>query len=97
MNADAILNQIVTLVTPTLHKTRRNAVIACVKSLMYGADGSVTSIGRGIRSKAYEKHNIKRADRLLSNQRLLSELPLIYKALCRWLGTVSSEPVIHVD
>lgn len=97
MNADTILNQIVTFVTPTLHKTRRNAVLACIKSLMHGADGSVTSIGRGIHSKAYEKHNIKRADRLLSNQHLLSELPLIYRALCQWLGSISSTPVIHID
>ncbi|WP_448547727.1 IS4 family transposase [Thalassotalea fusca] len=72
-------------------------MIACIKSLMYGADASVTSIGRGIQTNAYEKHNIKRADRLLSNQRLLSELPLIYKALCQWLGLISSEPIIHVD
>lgn len=97
MNADTILNQIVTFVTPTLHKTRRNAVLACIKSLMCGADASVTSIGRGIQTNAYEKHNIKRADRLLSNQRLLSELPLIYGAICQWLGAISPEPIIHID
>jgi len=97
MNADTILNQIVTFVTPTTHKTRRNAVIACIRSLMHGSKGSVTSIGRGIDSHAYEKHQIKRADRLLSNRHLLTELPTIYKAICHWLGLLSAQPVIQVD
>jgi hypothetical protein len=97
MNADSILNHIVTLVTPSIHRTRRTAVKACIRSLMQGANGSVTSIGRGICSTAYEKHNIKRADRLLFNPLLLEELPLIYRALCQWLGLLSSQPIIHVD
>lgn len=97
MNADSILNYIVNLVTPTIHKSRRKAVIACVKSLMYGAQGNVTSIGRGIHSNAYEKHNIKRADRLLSNSQLLRELPSIYKAICNWLGKAATSPIIHID
>ena len=97
MNAETILDHIMALVTPSIHKTRRAAVKACIKSLMHGASGSVTNIGRGIHSSAYEKHNIKRADRLLSNTHLQSELPLIYSSMCKLVENVSSTPIIHID
>jgi len=73
MNALAIVNKVVTLVSYNMHKTRLNAVTACVKSLLNGSAATVTSIGRGISTQAYEKHRIKRADRLLSNSHLLSD------------------------
>ena len=81
MNALSIVNKVVSLVSYKMHKTRLNAVTACVKSLLNGSAATVTSIGRGINTKAFEKHRIKRADRLLSNQNLLSETPLIYSSI----------------
>ena len=72
MNVLTIVNKVVTLVSYNMHKTRLNAVTACVKSLLNGSAATVTSIGRGINAKAFEKHRIKRADRLLSNPHLLS-------------------------
>ncbi|MFD3397798.1 transposase, partial [Alteromonas macleodii] len=62
MNALSIVNKVVSLVSYKMHKTRRNAVTACVKSLLNGSAATVTSIGRGIKTKAFEKHRIKRAD-----------------------------------
>ena len=56
MNALSIVNKVVSLVSYKMHKARRNAVTACVKSLLYGSAATVTSIGRGISAKAYEKH-----------------------------------------
>lgn len=96
MNARTILTNIVSLVSYKMHKRRRDAVVACVRSLMSGSAASVTSIGRGIRGKAFEKHRIKRADRLLSNGNLQSEAPFIYAALCQ-LFCSSKYPVISVD
>jgi len=58
---------------------------------------SVTGMGRGIDSKAYEKHNIKRADRLCSNPHLLIESDYIYTAICYLFGRISSCPIILVD
>ena len=96
MNVRAILTNIVSFVTPKMHATRQKAVIDCVQSLANGSAATVTSIGRGIHSNAYEKHNIKRADRLLSNTHLLLEKTLIYGAVCRLFCT-AKHPTISID
>jgi hypothetical protein len=96
MNAHTILTKIVSLVSFNMHKARQKALIACVKSLTNGSAASVTSMGRGIRSRAFEKHRIKRADRLLSNPNLLRETPKLYAAIC-FLFCRSKRPVISVD
>ena len=97
MNALSIVNKVVSLVSYKMHKTRRNAVTACVKSLLNGSAATVTSIGRGIETKAFEKHRIKRADRLLSNPHLLSETPFIYASICQLFCGSTSRPVISID
>ena len=51
MNALSIVNKVVTLVSYNMHKTRLNAITACVKSLLNGSAATVTSIGRGIKTK----------------------------------------------
>ena len=79
-----------------MHKTRRSALIACVQSLPQGSAATVTSIGRGIRSNAFEKHCIKRADRLLSNVNLQREAPSLYLVLCHLFCT-AKHPVISID
>ncbi|WP_339721428.1 IS4 family transposase [Marinomonas primoryensis] len=96
MNATTILNKILPLVSPNMHKTRRNALSACVLSLAQGNLCTVTSIGRGIQSKAYEKHRIKRSDRLLSNPNLRYEALSIYAYICR-LFVIQTRPIISVD
>lgn len=96
MNARTILTNIISLVSTKMHKTRCNALISCVNSILDGSAASVTSIGRGIRAKAFEKHRIKRADRLLSNRHLQREVPYVYSVLCR-LFCSARHPVIAVD
>ena len=96
MNATAILNKILPIVSPNMHKTRRKALSACVLSLAQGSPCTVTSIGRGILSKAYEKHRIKRSDRLLSNPNLRREALSIYAYICQ-LFVVRRRPIISVD
>lgn len=93
MNESQILN----LVTPNMHVARRKSLLACVTSMLQGANATVTSIGRGISSSAKEKHNIKRADRLLSNTHLLTELAGIYGLIGRLFSSSTSPPVIHID
>ena len=97
MNALSIVNKVVTLVSYNMHKTRLSAVTACVKSLLNGSAATVTSIGRGINAKAFEKHRIKRADRLLSNPHLVSETPLIYASICQLFSGNTTRPVISID
>lgn len=97
MNVNTILNNTLSLVTLNMHKMRFQALSACVHSLLHGGAASVTGMGRGIDSKAYEKHNIKRADRLCSNPHLLIESDCIYAAICYLFGRISSRPIILVD
>jgi len=96
MNVRTILTNIVSFVTPKMHATRQKAVTDCVYSLANGSTATVTSIGRGIDSKAYEKHSIKRADRLLSNPNLLREKTFVYAAVCRLFCT-AKHPTISID
>lgn len=96
MNVRTILTNIVSFVTPKMHITRQKAVIDCVHSLTNGSAATVTSIGRGIHSDAFEKHNIKRADRLLSNTHLQHEQTVIYGAICR-LFCQAKHPTISID
>ncbi|GAA0228598.1 transposase [Marinomonas primoryensis] len=96
MNATSILNKILPFVRPNMHKTRRKALSACVLSLAQGNLCTVTNIGRGIQSKAYEKHRIKRSDRLLSNPNLHREALSIYAYICR-LFVIQTRPIISVD
>jgi hypothetical protein len=60
MNEVVILKKFLSDVTPKMHKVRRAALASCVSSLLNGAKASVTGIGRGISSSAYEKHRINK-------------------------------------
>ncbi|WP_102796469.1 hypothetical protein [Bowmanella denitrificans] len=92
MNAHAMLTKILSLVSFNMHKARQKALIACTQSLLAGNVATVTSMGRGICSKAFEKHRIKWADRLLSNQHLLSEVPSLYMAVSHLFRRKGSDP-----
>lgn len=97
MKVDSILPQFLSELTPTMHSTRRQALQACVASLLQGNVATVTGIGRGINSNAKEKHCIKRADRLCSNPHLQQALNGIYDSLCHSWTAPLSQPIILVD
>ena len=80
-----------------IHATRLNTCWLAVQSLTEGANATVTSLGRGIAGFAYDKHKIKRIDRLLSNRFLHQELKLFYCALTNLLLKGLSEPIILID
>jgi hypothetical protein len=67
VDARTILTNIISLVSNKMHKTRRQALIACESSIMNGSAAGVTSIGHGIQDKTFEKYRIKYADRQLTN------------------------------
>jgi hypothetical protein len=58
---------------------------------------TVTGLGRAIGGIAREKHNIKRADRLLSNPHLQSEREAMYGVLAHRLVGSQRQPVLLVD
>jgi hypothetical protein len=92
MNEVVILKMYLTAVTPKMHKVRRASLMSCVSSLLNGAKASVTGMGRGISYSAYEKHRIKQADHLLSNE----QLP-IYRAIYTQYANASARPIILID
>lgn len=71
--------------------------MAAVDSLARGAKASVTSLGRGLSRRKFDKHKIKRMDRLLSNRHLHSECFSIYATLTKTLVNGLPEPIIAVD
>ena len=97
MNEVLILKKFLTAVTPNMHKVRRASLASCVSSLLNGAKASVTGMGRGISSSAFEKHRIKQADRLLSNKHILDETLSIYRAIYKQFASATSRPIILID
>lgn len=97
MNVKTMLADFLSFVTPKcMHKARFLAVGAAVQSLMQNGQCTVTAIGRNFDSETSEKHGIKRADRLLRNEALQAEAPLIYGEMTRLLRQ-GKQPLILVD
>jgi len=82
---------------PDMHKIRREALEANVLSALLGRRLTVTDLGRSIQSETSHKHNIKRADRLLSNPHLHHESEGIYGALSRQLIGAKRRPIVLID
>ena len=97
MNVRPILTNFLHSVTPSMHACRRTALEKCIRSASTKNHLSVTSLGRCIEGKPYEKHRIKCADRLLSNQNLQRETPDIYQAITQLLTHNVEQPVLLVD
>ncbi len=97
MHTVKVLHKLLHQSVPSIHARRLDAVMATVQSVVYGARITVTSLGRGLTGKAYDKHKIKRVDRLLSNSFLYQERHAIYRALTRRLPRPVSEAIIVID
>ncbi len=57
MNVNTIVSLFLNSIFGNMHKARANSLRACVESVLSGSFLSVTSIGRGISTHAYEKHS----------------------------------------
>lgn len=97
MYALPLLHKILDERCSDIHAARLNTCYLAVQSLVQGAKASVTSLGRGLSGTAYDKHKIKRIDRLLSNQALHQELKTFYSALTTTLLKAIPEPIILID
>lgn len=80
-----------------IHAARMNTCYLAVQSLLEGAKATVTSLGRGLPGTAYDKHKIKRVDRLLSNRFFHQELKSLYSALAHTLLKDLRNPIILID
>jgi hypothetical protein len=80
-----------------MYKIRRLALVECINSIVNGNSLTVTLMGRGIESKNFEKHSIKRSNGLCSNDHLHREKTEIYGGICKLWIPASARPVILVD
>ncbi|HHL2713287.1 TPA: IS4 family transposase [Yersinia enterocolitica] len=79
------------------HKYRQNALLDATIALINGASLTLTSIGRYLPGAAQVKNKIKRIDRLLGNESLHRDIPLIFKNIISMLTRQLSLCVIAVD
>lgn len=92
-----ILHRFLKKTVPQMHVYRRKSLSTCISPLLDGSIISVTELGRNLRTDAKTKHNIKRVDRLLSNERLQGETQIVYQAITRYLCKNNSRPIILID
>ena len=97
MQAQKVLHKLIQNTCPDMHKTRRESLEVNVMAALMGKRLTVTDLGRSIQSQTSHKHNIKRADRLLSNTTLHNETLTIYRALCHQLVGSQMHPIILID
>lgn len=97
MHATQIINTHLTKMCQVIHKKRIKSLMSMVEACIHGKKLSVTGLGRAIKNTVYEKHNIKRADRLMGNLHLNQERGLLYKTIAKWVIGHHKQPVILVD
>ena len=97
MQAKQVLHKLVLETCGEMHAFRRAALEASVHAALTSQRMTVTAIGRSLGGAAKEKHNIKRADRLLSNPHLQEERGALYAVLARRIIGQQRHPVLLVD
>lgn len=97
MHAGELCHKWLSNVLPEFHSKRLDALCAAVCSAIRGGRLSVTSLGRSLNLLGKAKHNIKRADRLLSNARLHSDRRKVYHQVAHEVIGTNLHPVILVD
>jgi len=68
-----------------------------IDAVVHAAHLTLTALGRALETATTPKHAIKRIDRLVSNPRLLHELPLLRTAVAHRLIRRIRHPIILVD
>jgi len=97
MHATQVINTHLKKMCQGIHKKRMIALMSMVEACIQGKKLSVTGLGRSIKNTVYEKHNIKRADRLMGNLALNQERDLLYRTMAKWIIGNHKQPVILVD
>ena len=97
MQVQHIVQQLLQVVCPSMHRVRRASLAASVLGALRGRRLTVTAIGRALPGGTSQKHAIKRADRLLSNRHLHGQRVKHYQGLCRPLIGARTRPVLLVD
>lgn len=97
MQAQKVLHKLIQNTCADMHKSRRESLEVNVKASLIGRRLTVTDLGRSIQSGTSHKHNIKRADRLLSNSHLHREGIKTYRNLGQQLIGSRTRITILID
>ena len=94
MHTTQVLDNHIYKMCQDIHKVRWNALMSTVSALIQGKKLSVTGLGRSMPGESYEKHQIKKADRLIGNPYLHHERQPIYEALAHRVIGHCRQPVL---
>lgn len=81
----------------SIHKKRLNSLMVATKSLLDGAQLSLTQLGRNIFGIVAPKHTIKRIDLLLGNCHINNDRLTIYRWHAMHLCGANPIPIVLVD
>lgn len=97
MHAQAFLHSQLRAEQIVNHQTRLQTLTLSVSALLNCHVLQLTAIGRSLAIPAYDKHAIKRVDRLLGNTELARERVALYRWLAKRLIRNKIHPVILID
>lgn len=97
MQATRYVFRLLSTACQCIHSKRLESLRAAVESLTRGRRLTLTGLGRGLKSDAKVKHNIKRVDRLLRNEKLFAERDSVYVALAKFILNGVRRPLLIVD
>ena len=91
------LHVLLSKVAGDVHAARLKVLFAAVAALIRGRELTLSRLGRAISTRSFDKHGIKRMDRLLGNAALHRERPDIFRGLAAELLRGVARPRILVD
>ena len=98
MHATELIERCVRPACQSMHGHRYRALTTAVEGAVTGRCVTVTALGRALgKPGVQERHAIKRMDRLVGNQRLQDEAPMVYGAMTRWAIGGQARPLLVVD
>lgn len=97
MHATSLINTHLRRLCQGVHKKRVTALLAITMACVHGKKLSVTGLGRSLRTATDEKHNIKRADRLIGNVGVHHDRRQLYRAMAKLIIGKQMRPVVLVD
>ena len=84
------------LLSGSTHLKRLTTLTEVIETSLHFKTLSVTQLARKIQGKGKTKSNIRKVDRLLSNEKLVADFEDIYSAMNRWI-IKSARPYLNID
>lgn len=97
MRAPQTIRQSVEQSLEVIHRARRNALWRAVDAAVVGRKLWLSALGRNLSPDGFDKHGIKAVDRLLGNEALHREIPVVYGAIAKVLLQTCRQVVLLID